>query len=219
MQLTPEINFLSIVVVGNFNPIIITPQWLALKQLIRESESEDARIELIHPDITRFELDWFKFEAQHAKLEFTCTKESHFVSLKDLVLSIFAILKETPITAVGLNHTCHFSLRSVEEYINFGYWLSPVKQFSDVLKDPRLIQITFLETGNPSNEAGTLKVQILPSDVMTDRKSVMFVHNLHFDEGSLKKADWLINLIIQKWDESFDRVRKFNDKIWEIAQF
>ncbi len=217
MQLNPEIYSLSIVIIGNFNPVIITPQWLALKKLIRESESEEAKIELIHQDITRFEMDWFRFEAQPAKMEFTCTKESHFISLKDLIISIFTILKETPIRALGLNHTCHFSLRTIEDYVNLGYWLSPVQQFSEVMNEPRLNHITFLETGSKPDDQGVLKVQILPSDVVGDRKSVMFAHNLHFGVETLQKTDWLIELIDQKWNDSFERVRNFNDKVWELA--
>jgi hypothetical protein len=48
----------SIVLVGSFNPAIFQPAWLAAKGLIRESESDAAVVELIHPEVAQYSAAW-----------------------------------------------------------------------------------------------------------------------------------------------------------------
>ena len=51
-----EIETFSIVFVGDFNPVILQPFWLANKGLIRESEATNAKVEVIHNEVVKFEL-------------------------------------------------------------------------------------------------------------------------------------------------------------------
>jgi hypothetical protein len=44
MYKTPEIQGMSIVLVGGFNPKIFHPAWFAAQKLIREKEAEEANI-------------------------------------------------------------------------------------------------------------------------------------------------------------------------------
>ncbi len=53
---------LSIVFVGDFNPAIIQPYWLANKKLIREQEAENAKVGILHNEITKFNIDWATIE-------------------------------------------------------------------------------------------------------------------------------------------------------------
>ena len=78
-----DIYSLSIVLIGNFNPVIISPCWLASKGLIREIEAETARVDVIHSEVTKFELDWFSFESTQARIDFKTNRESHFNILRD----------------------------------------------------------------------------------------------------------------------------------------
>jgi hypothetical protein len=47
-------DLVSIVLVGNFNPAIFQPAWLAAKGLIRESEASAAVVEVIHPELAQY---------------------------------------------------------------------------------------------------------------------------------------------------------------------
>ena len=212
-----DIYTLGIVFVGNFNPVIITPFWLASKGLIREAEAETAKVQVIHPDITRFEIDWLSFEASQTRLYFKTNRESHFIVLRDLIISIFGFLKETPISACGINHLCHYSMRSFEEYHNFGYWLSPVRVFDDILNEPKVLSVQYLETKDPdNNENGLIRLIIRPSDLIHDNKSVLITCNHHYD--NLKSdAKSMMTLLSDKWDYSFDKANTLINLLWEKA--
>ena len=58
-----QIYNLSIVIAGEFNPIITQPFWLSSKKLIREQEAQNAKVEIMHPEVVKFSLDWVKVEA------------------------------------------------------------------------------------------------------------------------------------------------------------
>ena len=52
MLLEPEMGGVSIVLVGQFNPPIVTPQWLARHSLVSGEEADNAEIGVIHKEIT-----------------------------------------------------------------------------------------------------------------------------------------------------------------------
>ena len=129
----------SIVLLGNFNPSIFHPAWFASKGLIPDCESESAKIEVVTTEITRFEIgDWLKVEILRNRCEFKTFKKPYFPILKDLVISIFNILKETPIDAVGFNIIYGLSLVNKQNYFSFGNKLAPLSIWDDFMLEPRL---------------------------------------------------------------------------------
>lgn len=219
MAKSREIYTIGIVLLGNFNPVILTPFWLSSKGLIRESEADTAKVEIIHPDITRFEIDWLSVEATPTRIDFKTKRESHFSVLRDLIVSIFSHLKETPINAIGINHLCHYTLRDFKEYENFGYWLSPVQELDSVLFRPKLQSVQYVETLDDKKENGLIKMTISPSDLLNDRKSVVFNSNHHFDNPKGTDARTMISLMLDKWDFSFQKVKDLNNLIWDKAKY
>ncbi|RYJ44523.1 hypothetical protein [Flavobacterium beibuense] len=214
-----EIYNFNAVIIGNFNPVIITPQWMLNKGLIRETEAENAKVIIIHPEICRFELDWLIFEASQTRIDFKTKSESHFEILRDLIISIFSALRETPLVSFGLNHLRHYTLRNTEEYINFGYWFSPVNQFENVLRNPKLLNITFLEQGDiDKTDQGRYRVTISPSDLISDSKSIMININHHVENIPNGEAKHLINKLAEIWESSFNKVDEINSEIWNKVQ-
>ena len=63
-----QIRTLAIVIIGNFNPAIIQPFWLSKKNLIKESDAENARDVLIHDQLTQFNLGWVAIEISLDKM-------------------------------------------------------------------------------------------------------------------------------------------------------
>jgi hypothetical protein len=53
----PDLSELSIVLIGNFNPTIFQPSWLARHGLITDGAAQSAAIAVIHPDITAFSIE------------------------------------------------------------------------------------------------------------------------------------------------------------------
>jgi hypothetical protein len=213
-----EIYALGITLLGNFNPSIFTPHWLASKDAIRNSEADAANVEIIHPEISKFNLDWLSVEVSQSRADFKTKRESDFMAMRDLVISIFSVLKETPLNAIGLNHLIHYTMRDLKEYENFGYWLSPVQNFSDILNDPKLQNVQYIETATQDKNEGTIRLIISPSDLLTDNKSVLFNCNHHFinDEKPVKE---FLDILISKWEYSFTKVENLNKAIWERAKY
>src|SRR5688572_25224037 len=92
---------LSIVVIGAFNPPIFHPQWLASEELVRPGDAEEARIELIHPEVTVFATDWFNCQVTRDRFSMATERESHYEPLRDLVASVFSLLRHTPTRTCG----------------------------------------------------------------------------------------------------------------------
>ena len=157
----------SLVFIGDFNPSIFQPAWLASKNLIQEIEAEDAKIDVIMNELSRFQLgEWLNVEVSRNRCEFKTMKSPYFSPIKDLASNVFKILKETPIKAVGINNIYDLSLRNEEDYYKFGDVLAPLSNWADVLDDPRLLNIEFVENSKTiNNDTGYLKrIRISPSD-------------------------------------------------------
>ena len=217
MKKEHEIYTIGIVLLGNFNPSIITPFWLANKGIVREIEASTANVEIIHPNISRFSIsDWLSVEASQQRIDFKTNRESHFSILRDLVVSVFNSLSETPIQAFAINHLSHYRLRNLEEYEKLGYWLSPVEKLGDLLNKPKLQTIQFKETADENRE-GNITLTISPSDLILDRKSVVFNTNHHFES---KNSDAVQNLewLVKNWEHSFSLVRNLNNLVWDKAE-
>ena len=63
----PKIEALSVVLLGSFNPQIFQPAWLAAEGLIRKEEGQDAKIQVIHPEISAFSLGWAAIDVTHER--------------------------------------------------------------------------------------------------------------------------------------------------------
>lgn len=103
----PEASQVSIVLRGNFNPVIFTPAWFRKNDLLGE-EAESADVKIIHPEVAHFETDWLTIKIN--KTAFSAeAKEEPWVRLHDLVIRTFAeLLKHTPINMLGINYTIDF---------------------------------------------------------------------------------------------------------------
>ena len=65
MEPTLEIFSLQIVILGNFNPPVISPSWLNKNVLIGDEDTKSAMESAslaITPDISRFETEWFSMQ-------------------------------------------------------------------------------------------------------------------------------------------------------------
>lgn len=163
----PEILKLDIVLIGDFNPKIYTPAWFSAYDLIGKIESEDANIEVVHQDVTIFNLDWFRLQVTRERFSIFTEQEAYFDKLIDLVVQTFTVLPHTPISAIGLNWGGHFKTDSVEEWHNLGYYLSPQAPWDNVFEDSALLRIEITEKHKLENPSkGHLGVRVQPSNTV-----------------------------------------------------
>lgn len=209
-----QIYTLSVVLIGEFNPAIIQPSWLASKNLIREQEATDTNIELIHNDLTRFQLDWVTIEVTKNRFELRTSKEPYFGPTKDLALSIFNILKETPITAIGINHLKHYSLNEAE-LLNFGDKLAPLSNWNEFMNDPRVLLLEILEQKRIDGLEGSYRVKVQGSADVKNGVLINMNDNYTLKSEAKGRNSEIIKILGENWENSQKRATEIPEKIWQ----
>lgn len=212
MQKDPASRILNIVFVGSFNPAIFSPMWFAAKNIISEKEALDARIELIHPEFSRFEVSDCLYEI-HLNRFVATTKHSHlFEKLQDNVINIFNHLRETPIYQVGINwyYRYEFLDSEKESYVNFGHLHVPKSDFWDKhLTNPGL-QDMKIQATRVDNYNGVYNVSINKSQTGN------YAIDLHFnDHYELKNEEKVYdsNKAIEIIEKNYSSSRDFANKL------
>lgn len=214
-----QINARSIVFLGDFNPIIIQPFWLSSKKIIRELEAKDANVEVIHNEIVKYTISqWASLEITPKRFELKTTQEPFFEPLKDLAVSVFSILRETPIRAVGINHIFHYALPDKERYLKLGKVLSPLDQLDSLMNDPRLLCIEFVENQKKDSNTGHYRVRIEPSDkIPSEQFGVSLNINDHFSilNANSNNTEMALSLLKDNWINSANRANKLGEELWK----
>lgn len=206
----------SIVVVGSFNPAIIQPFWLAQKKLIREQEAQTAKIEMIHGEITRFKLEWCEFDIINDRFEIKSTQQHMFGVMKDLIISIFNILKETPVRAYGINHILYYTIPDNERYYELGNRLGSLTNWHGLLEDPRLYSFDIGEVKRQDGKKGTYRVRLGPTDIpLPAPYGIMIAINDHYELTEINSAKEFVTSIADSFDSSTQRSKNLPEKLWQ----
>ena len=211
-----QIYTLSVVLIGDFNPVIFQPAWLASKGLVRENEADKVEMELIHKELVRYNFDWAKFEINQNRFEIRTSQEPYFEAVRDLIVGIFKKhLKETPITALGLNHIKHYQLSS-EQYYDFGNTLSPLANWKDSFRDPKLFQLEMLDSKRADDKEGYLRVKVSVSDeITTNAVSININDHYGLSKDSKGRSGEIISILEDNWDNSFALSDSISENLWK----
>ncbi len=96
-----ELQGVSIVALGSFNPAIFQPAWFSSNNLIRAEEAREANIQIIQGDVAIFSTEWFSIQVTHERFSLDTRDPSKWLPMRDLVIGTFTILSHTPVRAVG----------------------------------------------------------------------------------------------------------------------
>jgi len=211
-----EIYTLSIVFLGDFNPVIVQPFWLANKKLIGEREAEDIDIKLIHKDLVSFKADWFTLELNKARFEIRTSQQPYFEAIRDLTLGTFKFLKETPINGLGINHIFHIPFRDAEQNRQLGYSLVSLDKFSGFFRDPRVLNLQVVEQKRADGRTGNVSVALSPSTETTSKWGLAININDNFmlAPDQTGRESELVELLNSEWQNSLDRAKIIADGIW-----
>lgn len=213
--MTPDIYELAIVFVGEINPVIMQPFWLVNKGLIQETEGETAEIEVIHDEIVKFKLDWVTFEVTRQKFYLTSTKQSYFPMVKDLAISIFKILRDTPIRNLGINHILHFRFDE-NKFLELGKQLAPFDNWDNVLENPRLLRLEMIDLKRNDGYLGHYRVRVASSELIKTF-GVSININDHFnksDSNSIGTLD-MVTALNNNWNSSVERAKHTYTQLWK----
>ena len=196
-----QIETRGLVFIGDFNPSIFHPYWLASKDLIQEEEAKNAKIEIVMNELSRFQLgEWLNIEVSRNRCDFKTMKKPYFYPMFDLAINIYKILGETPIKAVGINNVYDLSLKDAESYYKFGDVLAPLSNWDTALTSPKLLNIEIIE----SRESGSpffKRVRLSPSEPeLKVNFGINFNINNHFNLESGGNGYKASQLVEEKFD-------------------
>lgn len=214
--LKPKREDLTIVLLGDFNPKIFQPVWFASEGLIKESESDDADIEIIRPEISVFQLDWLKLNATRDRFVVETNKDPYFEVVRDLVVGTFRTLSHTPIRMMGVNLKRHYTMPSEKAWHQFGDILAPKELWTGILEKPGLNVMT-IESPRPDKHKGYIRVTTGPEEAIGN----LYVQvNDHFavvekQTDNVLGCNEIIDILEAEWVASMARSAQIIDSLME----
>ena len=205
----------AIVLVGQFNPAIIQPSWLARWGLIRGDEADTANLEGIVPEASRFAIaDWLNVSVSTDRFQLAARDQAHFGPLRDLAVGIFELLAHTPVSAFGVNRAMHYSIESKELWHAIGHALAP-KHYWNALLPPvgmRSLQVEGHRKGSPAKSAA---MTVEPSARVDP--GVYLAYNEHFALDESEGSEVWLELFREHWDSALDFAGDLADSVLEEA--
>ncbi len=172
-----EIDGVSVVVKGHFNPAIFSPAWLLGEQLIGVAEYKEAKVEIISRDLALFSAAWLACQVTPDALQMSTVVPEEFERTRDVVAGVLRALSHTPIGAMGVNREVHVLVESVEQWHALGDRLVPKDAWLNVLSLPGMRNIT-IWGARTDDFAGRVHVQVEPS--LRIPRAVYITHNDHY---------------------------------------
>lgn len=157
-----DIAGISIVFVGNFNPTILQPYWLADQELIRKEEAKTATIEIIHPEGTAITIGNLKVSATSDRFSVQTEDASAYETARDLAMGVMKLLPHTPVRAMGINSDVHYIMPTEESWHALGDEVAPKEFWSNILHKTGLRSLT-MEGQRQDGFKGFIRVRIEPS--------------------------------------------------------
>lgn len=204
-MLVPEISGVSIVLLGSFNPAIFHPAWFSCNGLIRSQEGENAKLDITHPEISSFSVDWFKLSVSLSRFAVETADSHHFEPLRDLVMGTFGLLEHTPASKMGLNRFMHFPMPNQDKWHAFGHLVAPKKPWEGIMQKPGLRSLLMEDIRK--EPPGFLRVRIEPSAKVST--GVFIEVNNHYELESQTSLLGLMDVLKRSWAD----VIKFSDDL------
>jgi hypothetical protein len=189
---------------------------LAYKGLIREQEAGEAKVEILHSELVKFSIGWATFEITGERFEIKTSQEPYFEPVRDLCLSIFEILRETPVRAMGINHINHYSLPREDVFFEFGNKLAPLNAWSTLLQKPRVSLFEIFEEKRRDEYTGNYRIRVRPSDQKL-QFGIQIEVNDHYEvpKESYGRNAELMTILKSNWTNSLNFVETITEGLWK----
>jgi len=211
MTVTRLNDSLTLIAVGSFNPAIFQPEWFSKHELLSNTETADAKIEVIHPDAAQFATHWLNWQALRARISVSTTDAAQFSQLRDLVLGVLLLLPETPVTAFGINLDFHFRFQTQEECDEFAYRFAPPAAWEGLLTGTKLRRL-HVECPPPPGLGKKFGVIMEPSAIADHGAYINL--NTHMDAD----INGVIDVLKNDWDRIIEFSKAFGKQLKDLNQ-
>lgn len=158
---------IGIVVLGNFNPTVITPKWMYEKGVITEVEWNDQNRNIIVsiPE-TQYKFGSISFLSKPNRIQLTSTDIADAGRITRMAHDTLLAYGDTQLGAVGINAGLLFYFNSREDSDVFGEYFSHLDHMGSFVDGGKLRSIVF--EGQNDADAETPKTQITIASVGTE---------------------------------------------------
>ena len=228
MRIAPEIEGVSIVLVGNFNPAIFTPAWFALHRLLPEKIATTANLVLAHEAIVQFDAEWFRLEVTRDRFLAETVLAPH-IRVRDLVVRVFKEhLHHTPVKSFGINRKVHFLVKSSAARDALGRKLVPTEPWGKLGQELGLdgeyggiTSLTMSQTKPEGRtEGGRINITVEPSAQIGDRRLGIYVGcNDHYAIGGTEPsaAGESMKCLENTFEASLSRSERIIDHVMSLV--
>lgn len=226
-RIEPEIAGVGIVLLGDFNPAILTPAWFALNQLLPKGLADDAELTVAHPQHTEFRADWLRLQVTPPFFS-ASTDDAPYSRLRDLVSILFLeILPHTPLRSLGINRSVHFRVESLEQRDRIGRRVAPTEIWGDWSEDlgatgreGGMTSLTMTQVSVPGRPRGDrINTRVEPSALLDNVENGVFVQvNDHYvPEDTEGAAAYLTKSLAQNFANSLRKSDRIIDRVMSLA--
>ena len=217
----------SVVLLGNVNPAIFNPDWLCRQGIISAAEAGDARVDVIHPEVSQFVVGDLSFDITQDHFTLMAAAEP-FVRISDIVAEIFKVaLAHTPLNALGINYYAHFRVRDWHQQRALGRELAPSKPWGewgntfdgDSLETVGGLLNLTMQQANPGDRAsGNIKAIIQPSRKIESGQGVYVQVNDHYEKPANGDPVDFAEICLDRMTPSLERARGIVAHLSELAR-
>lgn len=171
----------SIVLVGKFDPLTMTPHWFVKNRLIpQEDLDENLAIELVYKELTKFSIANISIEIQQGILVLRSDHASFDYRVHDLAFGILAILKDVECSALGINIYTDLLFESSDFWHKIGDLIAPKPIWKNAFPEsPRIGMANVqMQLNKPEREFGVYNFTV---SWLETPNAIRFSLNNHFD--------------------------------------
>jgi hypothetical protein len=208
-----ELETFSVVVLGSFNPAIISPGWLLAENVLSRDDAESAELNVTHPDIADFRVGAVQYHAQRNRLQLVTDDARRLLAMRDQAIELFRILRHTPVTQVGLNYEAHFRMPDEATWHGLGDKLAP-KQHWKMVREPKL-QTIVIRAERDDQRKGYSAITIETS-ARVQPYGIRFFVNDHVELSGSEvnvSATQVVELLDETWSRSYDRSQQLGSSL------
>lgn len=202
----PELEDVSIVLVGSFNPAIFHPVWFAREKLIQQEESDRADIKIVSPEVSVFSIGWLAIEVTLDRFAARTSQIQHIEPLRDLVRGTFGLLRHTPVRQMGLNRQAQYRSPSEDAWHQLGHRLAPKGPWAGLLEKPGMRRVQ-MQGQRPDTYKGRITVAVEPSLKLKPFGAYIEVNDHYENDEETKgnECDRMMDILVTSWQTSLDR--------------